>query len=979
MYKLDSTWLPFSNLMLKHIYNVLLICSDYDRFLLEEDGRVEEALYTEYTQLGLSNPPKITHVNTPGEALDILSSSSRKFELVISMLDLGNEKVEELADEIKEVYPYMPIVVLSPSPVHKRNKLIKKKRTPSINNFFYYQGDPMIFLAMIKLVEDRMNIDHDTNEADIQVIILVENSVRFYSSFLPILYKSLIKQNRSSILEGLNSWGKILRMRGRPKILLAKTYEEAVELYENYKENVLGIISDMSYEKNNEEDKFAGLELCKTVKSDNPMLPFLIQSMNKSNQSVANSIGAQFLWKKADNLLFDLEDYVTANYGFGPFLFKNPLTNEVINEAKTMRQLQHAIKDIPLDSFIYHADRNDFSRWLRAQSLYVAASRIKPIKINVENAEESRNNLVKVIKDYRSERSKGVLAQFTKENYDETLFFSRIGEGSLGGKGRGLAFIDMELEASNIIDKYPDIYLSIPRTVVISTQSFTNFIEKNNLRKVITKKISDKEMLQAFIDSKMPDELIEDLKHILDVIKNPISVRSSSLLEDSHFQPFAGVYETCMIRNCGEEEERLNELEKAIKTVWASTYFHNAKEYLKATEHMIEEEKMAIVIQKVTGSKHGKYWYPNISGVARSLNYYPIPGEDINDGVANISFGFGKSVVDNGSVFRFSPKNPKRPIHFLGQNQFSSQTQFYALDLEKKFDPFIDLDNLTLLNIKEAEKHPQSLKGCASTFDMKTGMMSESTRAQGEKIITFNGVLKYDMFPMASVVYDILQLGKEAMSTPVEIEFAINLNKKEPKKPEFSLLQIRPIAEGNEESDVSISNTEIEKSFLSSNSVMGNGKIDNLYDLVMINLENFDSANMVNMPNELEEINAIFEEKEKQYILIVAGRLGSSDPWLGIPASWSQISNAKVIVETGLPTFQVEPSQGTHFFQNLTLLGTRYMTINPSFNDGTLNENIIKQLDVVKKGKFFTHYESKNPFIIKINGLKSIGIIKIKD
>ncbi len=977
MYKLDPTWLPFSNLMLKHIYNVLLICSDYDRFLLEEDGRVEEALYTEYTQLGLSNPPKITHVNTPQEALKILSSSSRKFELVISMLDLGNEHVEELAEEIKEVYPYMPIVVLSPSPVHKRNKQIKAKQIPSISNFFYYQGDPMIFLAMIKLVEDRMNIDHDTNEADIQVIILVENSVRFYSSFLPILYKSLITQNRSSILEGLNSWGKILRMRGRPKILLAKTYEEALELYNKYKDNILGIISDMAYEKNNREDKYAGLKLCKEVKKDKPRLPFLIQSMNKDNEELVNKTEAQFLWKKADNLLFALEDYVTANYGFGPFLFKNPKTNSVIALAKTMRQLQHSIADIPIDSFIYHARRDDFSKWLRAQSLYILASRLKPIKIIEGKEEEVRQNLVKAIKEYRAERTKGVLAQFSKENYDETLFFSRIGEGSLGGKGRGLAFIDMELRSSGILEKYPDVYLSIPRTVVISTHSFTTFINNNNLRNTIIKTNDDKKMLKAFLEKPMQQSLREDLKEIINVIKQPISIRSSSLLEDSHFQPFAGVYETCMIRNLGDDESRLRELEMAIKTVWASTYFHNAKEYLKATDHMIEEEKMAVVIQQVIGSKHGKYWYPNISGVARSLNYYPIAGEAIKDGVANISFGFGKSVVDNGSVFRFSPKNPKRPIHFLGKNQFSSQSQFYALDLETPFNPYKDLDNLELIDISEAIKHPESLKGCASTFDISTGTLNENTKAIGEKIITFNGVLKYDMFPLASIVYDILQLGETAMSTPVEIEFAINLNRKLPKKPEFSLLQIRPIAEGNEESDVIISRKEELDSLIVSNSVMGNGKVDNISDLIMINLDSFKTEEMINMPNEIEAFNSEFENKENQYVLVVAGRLGSTDPWLGIPANWAQISNAKVIIETGLPTFQVEPSQGTHFFQNLTLLGTRYMTINPSFNDGVLKTESIEKLKRVKKGKYFTHYKTKEPFIIKINGLKSKGIIKL--
>jgi len=701
--------------------------------------------------------------------------------------------------------------------------------------------------------------------------------------------------------------------------------------------------------------------------------------MNKENEIITNKVGANFLWKKADNLLFALEDYVTGNYGFGPFVFKNPETNEKITEAKTMRQLQKALELIPIQSFIYHSCRDDFSRWLRAQSLYVLASRIKPIRVIEGAEEESRKNLIKVIKDYRAERTKGVLAQFSKEVYDETLFFSRIGDGSLGGKGRGLAFIDMELRASGILDKYPDVYLSIPRTVVISTHSFSTFIATNNLRSIIVKNISDKEMLKAFLEKPIQVELKDDLKEIINVIHQPISVRSSSLLEDSHFQPFAGVYETCMLKNTGTDEERLNELELAIKTVWASTFFHNAKEYLKATEHMMEEEKMAIVIQQVIGTRHGDYWYPNISGVARSLNYYPIAGEDINDGVANISFGFGKSVVDNGSVFRFSPKNPKRPVHFLGKNQFSSQTMFYGLDLNSAFDPFEDLDNLKLLDIKEAEKHPESLKGCASTFDIKTGGLSESVRAVGEKIITFNGILKYDMFPLASIIYDILQLGKEAMSTPVEIEFAINLNKKAPKKPEFSLLQIRPIAEGNEESDICISDQEEENAIIVSHSVMGNGKIDNINDIIMINLEEFDASNMINMPDEIEKMNSKFENNEKQYILIVAGRLGSSDPWLGIPASWSQISNAKVIIETGLPSFQVEPSQGTHFFQNLTLLGTRYMTINPSFNDGKLEYNKIKELTVISKGTYFTHYKTEVPLEVKINGLKSKGIISLKN
>lgn len=979
MYNLDQTWLPFSNLMLKHIYNVLLICSDYDQFLLEADGRVEEALYMEYTQLGLSNPPKITHVNSPIEAMELLNSN-REFELVISMLDIGDEKVEEFAEAVKEVFPGLPFIVLSPSPIHKKNKQIKK--ITSIDNFFYYQGDPMIFLAMVKLMEDSINIEHDTAEADIQVIILVENSVRFYSSFLPLLYKCLIQQNRSSILEALNNWGKILRMRGRPKIVLAKDYEEAVNLFNRYKDNLLGIISDMSFNKNGVENKLAGLEFNKLVKSYNPLLPVLIQSMNKEIKDEVIANGAQFIWKKSSRLLSLLYDYVINYYGFGPFLFKNPETEEVICQAASMSQLQKALATVPIESFLYHAERNDYSRWLRAQSLYALSAQLKPIKFNISNLEESekaRAYTINLIKTYRAERTKGVIASFNKDYYDETLFFSRIGFGSLGGKGRGLAFIDKEVRANNLCEKYPDIYLSIPRTVVIATDIFDKFIEINNLKEFIVEDYNKNEVLTKFLSCKMPIELNDDLKEVIDVIKQPISVRSSSLLEDSHFQPFAGVYETCMIANTGTEEQRLDDLKKAIKTVWASTYFKEAKDYLNATNHILEEEKMAVIIQQITGSGHGDYWYPNISGVARSLNYYPLKEEKTTDGIGMISFGFGKSVVDNGSVLRFSPQNPKRPVHFLGGGGSFNQTLFYALDMKEPYNPLVDIDNLKLLDIKEATKYPETLRGCASTIDER-GNLSESFRAKGEKVITFNGILQYDYFPLANIVKDLLQLGKEAMGTPIEIEFAVNLNKRKPKKPEFSILQIRPIAEGYEEESVAIKEDEIKESLIYSTSVMGNGIVEDIKDLVLIKTDKFDSANMARMPQEIEKYNAYFNKEDIPYMLVVAGRLGSSDPWLGIPASWTQISKASLIVETGLEGFQVEPSQGTHFFQNLTLLGTRYMSINPYYNEGLLNEDLIKDsFDFVSESDNFIHYHSPKPLDIRINALSKNGIVKLSN
>ena len=978
MYTLDPTWLPFSNLMLKHIYNVLLICNEYDRFLLEEDGRVEEELYIEYTQLGLNNPPKITHTNSGEEALKLIAS--RKYELVITMLDLGPESVEQLADSIKKLDPDMPVIALSPSSSHRRNKLIKGSDCLAIDYFFYWQGDPTIFLAMIKLVEDRMNLDHDTKEADVQVIILVEDSIRFYSSYLPMMYTCLIQQNRSAILEALNNWGKTLRMRGRPKIVLARTYEEAWQLYSTYRHNILGIITDMSYLKGGEQDRLAGLTLTKEVLALDPEVPILVQSSDNNARDEVEDGGAFFIWKHSSSLLFDLNKFMTSHYGFGPFIFRDPKTMEEIARAETMRDLQRLLPFIPAESFDFHCRRNEFSRWLRAQSLYTLAAKIKNLQIPPGgDASLVQQQLINIIRTYRSERTKGVIAQFSRNNYDETLFFSRIGGGSLGGKGRGLAFIDMVLRAAKLPAKYPQVYLSIPRTVVLTTEMFTQFVEENDLTDITTADLPDETLLKIFLSKPLKEELVLNLAEIIQVIHQPICVRSSSLLEDSHYQPFAGVYETCMLPNQGSDEVRLSELCDAVRSVWASTYFRSAKEYLKATEHMLEDEKMAVIIQQVIGSEHGSYWYPNISGVARSLNYYPLGGEKPEDGVGMLSFGFGKSVVDNGSALRFSPSHPKRPAQYLGGNQTSSQRTFYGLNLKNGYHPLAEggLENLELLDLSEAEQHPESLKFIASTYEMATGTLSESIRAEGQKVITFNGVLKYDAFPLAQIVKDILILGTEAMGKPVEIEFAVNLNRKAPKIQEFSLLQIRPIAAGNEESDVAISDEERTQAAIHSLVVMGNGKIEDIHDLIYLKLDRFNASVMKDMAKELDKLNAQMVLAERDYALLVAGRLGSCDPWLGIPVPWSQISRSKVIIETGLKGFQVEPSQGTHFFQNMTSLGCMYLTINPLYRSGRLDWEKLAALAVYDETEHFILAHSEKPLTIKVNGFKGEGVVLI--
>ena len=973
MYLLDETWLPFSNLMLRHVYNVLLICSDYDRFTIEEDGRVEEELYKEYTDLGLSNPPKITHTSSEASALRLIDE--RPFDLVITMLDLGSDRVEGLCEEIKKIKPAMPVIALSPSPDHRKAKELKGENCPFIDYMFYWQGNASLFLAMVKLIEDRMNIEHDTNEADVQVIILVEDSVRFISSYLPQMYTCLIHQNRMSILEALNEWGKTLRMRGRPKIVLARTYDEAWDLYSRYRENILGVITDVSF-PSLDGNEGAGIRLTEAIKSDNAEVPVLIQSTEKANKADADRLGADFLWKLSDTILQDLEDHFIRYYNFGPFVFIDPETGKEIARAGTMKEVQEILKDLPLSSFRYHSKRNDFSRWLRAQSLYTFASLIKPINLDEGRSDkDTRDLLYTTIRNYRAERARGSIAEFSRSGFDETLFFSRIGKGSLGGKGRGLAFIAMEMKAAGLAAKYPGIYLSIPRTVVLSTEIFDKFMELNGLSSLHFINSSDDEILKLFLSADIPEDLREDLKVFLSIVKKPLSVRSSSLLEDSHFQPFAGVYQTCMISNAGNDDERLSELEMAIKSVWASTYFDCAKEYLKHTYHSMEEEKMAVIIQQITGSRHGDILYPNISGVARSLNYYPVPGQKAEDGVGMLSFGFGKMIVDEGTAFRFCPAKPKAPSSSSLISESSVQDSFYALDLNSSFNPLSNSDNLISVPLQEeAGRYPKAFKGIASVMDMSSGMLTESTMAEGERILTFNGILKYDMLPLASIVHDVLELGAKAMAEPVEIEFAVNTEHGE--CPDFSILQIRPISGCSGYNDISITASEKERALIFAEKVMGNGEENSIRDIITIKPEAFRMEDMPAMAAELDMLNRL---ADGEYVLIAAGRLGSSDRWLGIPCTWSGISKAHVIVETGLKEIQAEPSQGTHFFQNMTSLGCLYLTINPMYNDGIADYDAIRRLPLVRETEHFIHVKADKPLLIKANGLKHMAVIALRE
>jgi hypothetical protein len=954
---LDQTWQPFTNLMLQHIFNVLLVCTDYDRFLIEKDGRIEEQLFYEYTNLGLTSPPKISHASNADQALDMLGS--RKFEMVIMMLDITRPSMTVLAETVKQKWPDISLIVLSPAPSKNRSTQLKAYTSENpIDQLFYWQGDPNLFLAMIKLVEDQINLDHDTQAAPIEVILLVEDSVRFYSSFLPSMYTALIRQNSSSIMEGLNRWGKSLRMRARPKIVLAKTYDEATRCYEKYESHILGIISDASYNKDNIPDGRAGLELCEELRRKRPDLPFLIQSTDRSIEAEAREAGAAFLWKLSPSLLDDLDNYMLGAYGFGPFIFRDPKSGMELMRAVNIKELQEEILKVPDDCFAYHVKRNDFSRWLRARSLFSLSEKLRPLGLpDPAQCQALKIQIFETIKNYRSYRNRGVIADFSETNFDESSFFCRVGKGSLGGKGRGLAFLDAQIKQSTLEQDFPDIEFSIPKTIVLTADIFSEYMEENHLYRYPFATMDDGSILKIFLSSPLQKGLVENLKTILGVMKRPLSIRSSSLLEDSFYQPFAGVYETCMIRNQGSLDQRIDQISDAIRTVYASTFFQKSRDYLKATKHIMEEEKMSVVIQQITGAQHGSYFYPNISGVAKSVNYYPFEGEARDEGIALLCFGFGKSVVENISAFRMCPKHPGRQM-----DKRRTQTSFFALDMTDS-PSHESMDNLTSLDISKAS--PDSLRLVASTLDSLTHEMTDDPGANGPKFITFNPIIKYNAFPLASLINGILDLGAKSMDCPVEIEFAVNL---EAPKPQFTVLQLRPIVERFEQVDVQITESDRQNALIYSKQAMGCGVIKGVRDIITIRPETFDLKDSLRMCDELSEFNS---KLGCPYLLIVSGRLGSSDRWLGIPVGWGAISNAAVIVEASLPGINAEPSQGSHFFQNLTGEGVIYITCGPN----QVRFSTISNLKAQEETQLFRHIHLEEDLLIKVDGRKAEAAI----
>ena len=966
---------PFANLMNKRIYNVLLIATKYDAFMLEDDGRVDEQIFNEYTSLSLRYPPRFTQVTTEEEALNELKN--RNFELIICMPNMDNRDIFAAATEIKVHYPNIPIVVLTPFS-KEVSKRMANEDLSAIDYVFSWLGNSELLLAIIKLIEDKMNAPDDTASVGVQIILLVEDSVRFYSWALPHLYKFVLEQSQMFAKEALNEHQSMLRMRGRPKIKLARTYEEAVRIFDQYRDNMLGIISDMSFMRDGAKDPYAGYKFGQYVRKTGLIIPLVLESSESSNAVYAKELNASFIDKNSKSYPQDLRASIMRRFGFGDFVIIDPHTKQEIMHIKDLKDLQTKVFQIPDDSLVFHLSRNHFSRFFYSRAIFPPAEVLKHVDVSdYKDMNEARQLIFDLIVQYRRMKNSGVVAVYQKDRFDEYSNFARIGDGSLGGKGRGLAFIGA------MVKRYPKLehenfMVTIPKTVVVCTDIFDEFMETNGLYPVALSDSDDETILRYFLRASLPSKLIEDLMAFFDVVKGPIAVRSSSLLEDSHYQPFAGIYSTYMVPKIEEKYDMLRTVSDAIKAVYASVFFRDSKAYMTATSNLIDQEKMAVVLQEVVGSRYGDHFYPTLSGVARSLNFYPIGNEKAEDGIANIALGLGKYIVDGGQTLRFSPRHPHNILQMSTMDLAlrETQTRFYALDLKNLAERFSvdDAFNLLKLSVKDADADG-ALRYIVSTFDPYDQIIRDGYYPGGRKILSFCNILQHDVFPLASTLDYLLGIGQKEMGRPVEIEFAVNIDQADPKRATFYLLQIRPIVDNKEVMDEDLSLVRNEDTLLSSTSVLGHGVVGDVYDVVYVKTGSFNSANTQAIAYEIERINRGFTDREEGYVLVGPGRWGSSDPWLGVPVKWPHISNARVIVECGLENYRVDPSQGTHFFQNLTSFGVGYFTINPFKGDGWFDEAFLNAQPAVEETDFLRHVRFERPIVIKMDGKRSLGVV----
>ncbi len=961
--------------MPNRVRRILLVQSLYDSFILTEDGQLNDAIGRQFVALNLSQNPDLIRVSTGAEALELIGL--QRIDMIVASLQVGDMNAAELARKVAAVSSNTPVLVLAYNN-RQLTDFLASNDVRAIDRVFLWQGDTQIMLAMVKYVEDRLNVASDTGARGVPAIIVVEDNVRFYSSFLPVIYSELFAHTRSLIEEGLNLSHKMLRTRARPKVLLCVTYEEAWDYFEKYEANILGIISDIEFPREGELDRTAGVKLIERVRAQRQDIPIVLQSSIAANESLALDLDAIFLLKGSEVLLNDLRRILIKSFGFGDFIFRMP-DGQVVGKARDLKELIEKLAEVPAESIAWHGSKNHFSNWLKARTEFALAERLRPRTVaDYGGLERTRTELIRVLSDYRSERDKVVVADFNRSTYDPELSLYRIGGGSLGGKARGLAFVNRLLNETRIADHYAGIRVAVPRAAVVGTDVFDEFLEANELKDFAIQCESDREINDRFLGAPFPQEAFEDLRVFLKHTPEPLAVRSSGLLEDSPNQPFAGVYKTYMLPNRNKSlDQRLIQLVSAVKRVYASTFSKRAKAYLGMTPYRLEEEKMAVIVQRVVGSARDNRFYPDFAGVARSHNFYPSPPLKACEGIVAVAAGLGRTVVEGANCFRFSPAHPLVQIGPSSTHEIlaNSQREFHALDLSREPGRRdAEGDEMVLCDLAEAERHGV-LAAIASTYSPDNDRLSDGIARPGMRVVTFAPILKHNLFPLAELLRQLLDYGEQGTSAPVEIEFAVNLTVPKGEQPEFGFLQMRPLALASEAEELEIGHVLSSQLVCRSDSVLGNGRIADLADVIVVGRDTFDRARSGEVAAEVARLNAKLQDEERPYLLIGVGRWGSNDPHLGIPVSWNDIAGARAIVESGFKDLQVTPSQGTHFFQNLTSCNVGYFTVNPAAGEGFIDWEWLATVKPVEKSEFVRWLRFDEPLLIKMSGRTGEGVV----
>ncbi len=967
----------FQDLMPFRVQDILLVSSLYDSFTLQEDGRLNELIAGEFLELSLHHTPGLTHVSSGGEAL-ALAKAQRRFNLIITTLYASDLDATQIAREVKRTGLDIPVVAMAYDN-EERKEFEATHDLADLDGLFLWQGNARVLVAIVKYVEDRCNVAHDTRAMGVRVVLVVEDNVRYYSSFLPEIYTELIRQSERLLSEGINPSHKLVRTRARPKLILANTFEQAWDLFTMYQPYLLGLISDVEFPRDGVRSREAGVALVRMARERIPDLPIALQSSRPEFADEAARVGAAFLRKYSETLLSDLRAFMVENFAFGDFVFRTADGVEV-GRAQNLKSLEENLRTAPAESIAYHSERNHFSNWLSARTEFALARKLRPRQVSdFRSLEDLRQNLIESIAEYRREQSDTLVADFDSKTFDpDGNFFARIGNGSLGGKARGLAFVRYLLNYHGFGRRMPGVRIAVPPTVVLATDCFERFLEREGLRDLALNSRDDDLILSEFLRAPLPRNVVQKLRHFIEAVRWPLAVRSSSLLEDSQYQPFTGVYETFMLPNNHPDPRlRLRHLLTAIRRVYASTFLRRAKDYLRGTPYRLEEEQMAVAIQKVVGSHHGDRFYPDLSGVARSFNYYASPPLTPDDGVAAVALGMGRSVVEGERCLSFCPRHPQTIVQFSSVEEIvnNSQRDFWAMELT----PDADLASEHAMREKrfglDVAERDGTLAAVGSTYSAENHAVYDGLSRPGIRLVTFAPILKHGVFPLSEILASLLDVGSRGMNRPAEIEFAGRISADPGRPHEFGFLQMRPLVVAHETENLDIQEAPPEALICRSTEVLGNGLVDTIQDAVVVDFHRFDRAMSREAAVEIARFNAELSEAGRPYLLIGVGRWGSTDPWLGIPVTWDQIAGARVIVESGFRDFRVTPSQGSHFFQNLTSFQIGYFTVNADFGEGFIDWDWIASQPAEGQMRFVRHLRFESPLVVKMNGRMNKGLI----